>query len=150
MSEGSGQAHEETRTVFPQGGTETILLADDDEGVRSVAKIMLRKVGYTVLTASDGQEALRVFDRHAYQIDLALLDVVMPKLGGKAVAEHILAQRPEIPVIFSSGYGSDAIHANFVVGTSVHLIQKPYSRDELLQKVLEALNAGKENDEGRG
>ena len=85
-------------------------------------------------------EALRLFDEHAAEIDLALPDVVMPKLGGKAVAEHTLKQRPRLPILFASGYSANAIHSGFVLEEGVQLIQKPYHRDALLRKVCEALD----------
>ncbi len=124
-----------------QGGTETILLAEDDTGVRNLSKIILEKAGYTVLAAVDGEEALRVFKDHADEIDLALLDVIMPKLGGRAVFNHILEQRPDIRVLFSSGYSMNAVHTDFVLDQGLQLIQKPYQRDDLLQRVRDALNA---------
>jgi len=121
------------------GGHETILLADDDDGVRGVAKAMLLNAGYTVIVAKDGIEAIGHFDEKKDEIDLALLDVVMPGSGGKAVAEHIAQFLPDFPILFSSGYSSDAIHTNFVLDEGMHLIQKPYKRDELLQKVRDVL-----------
>jgi len=130
---------DEITTTYSHGGTETILFADDDELVSSVTEDMLLEAGYTVLKAGDGEEAIRLFDEHKDNIDLALLDVVMPKLGGKAVREHILKERPEFPILFSSGYSSDAIHTNFVLDAGMHLIQKPYPRRMLLQKLREVI-----------
>ncbi len=124
-----------------QGGTDTILLAEDDAGVRNLSKIILEKAGYTVLAAVDGEEALRVFKDHADEIDLALLDVIMPKLGGRAVFNHILEQRPDIRVLFSSGYSMNAVHTDFVLDKGMQLIQKPYQRDDLLRRIRDALDA---------
>ena len=124
-----------------QGGTETILLAEDDTCVRNLSKIILEKAGYTVLAAVDGEEALRVFKDRADEIDLALLDVIMPKLGGQAVFNHILEQRPDIRVLFSSGYSINAVHTDFVLDKGLQFIQKPYQRDDLLRKVRDALDA---------
>ena len=124
-----------------QGGTETILLAEDDTCVRNLTKIILEKTGYTVLAAVDGEEALRMFKNHADEIDLALLDVIMPKLGGRAVFNHILEQRPDIRVLFSSGYSINAVHTDFVLDQGLQLIQKPYQRDDLLRKIRDVLNA---------
>jgi PAS domain S-box-containing protein len=122
------------------GGTETILLAEDNEMVRDLSQKFLEDVGYTVLIAGDGEDALRVFDDHADKIDLALLDVMMPKLGGRAVYEHIREARPEIRILFSSGYSEDSIHTNFVLDVGLDLIQKPYLRDDLLHRVREVLS----------
>ncbi|MFP6583898.1 MAG: CHASE domain-containing protein [Candidatus Hydrogenedentota bacterium] len=126
-----------SKTTPPPGGTETILLADDDKLVREVANAMLNKSGYKVLCASDGEEAIQVLDQHADSIDLALLDVVMPKLGGNAVREHILKHHPTIPILFSSGYSKDNLHTDFVLDEGTNLIQKPYHRDELLKRIRE-------------
>lgn len=121
------------------GGTETILLADDDEMVRNVTVAMLVELGYTVIAAENGEEAIQLFEEHIGELDLALLDVVMPKLGGKAVMEHIISKRPSFPILFSSGYSNDAIHTNFVLDDGMLLIQKPYHRVDLMQKIREAL-----------
>ncbi len=122
------------------GGSETILLVEDDEKVLRLTKVLLEQVGYTVLPAGDGEEALRVFDEHADAIDLAVLDVVMPKLGGRAVFERIRQKRPQLRAVFASGYSIDAIHTNFVLDEGLAFIQKPYQRAELLRKVRETLD----------
>jgi len=122
-----------------KGGSETILLADDDEAVLGVTKAMLENAGYTVLLARDGEEALRVFNADHTRIDLAVLDVVMPKLGGKAVVDQIHENNPEFPVLFSSGYSRDAIHTNFVLDAGMHLMQKPFNRNDLLHKIRDLL-----------
>ncbi len=131
---------EQSKAAFSKGGAETILLADDDEGVRILAEILLRRAGYTVLTASDGEEAIHVFDEHADRIDLALLDVVMPKLGGKAVHDHIRGKRPGTPVLFASGYSTEFFKSDFVLDEGMRLMHKPFSRDVLLRKVREILD----------
>jgi signal transduction histidine kinase/ActR/RegA family two-component response regulator len=120
---------------FSGGGTETILVADDDDMVRDLAEAMLTDAGYNVLTAIDGEDAIRLVDEHAEEIDLALLDVVMPKLGGKAVYEHIEKRCPHISVLFSTGYSPDATHTNFILDEGSELLQKPYVRGELLLKI---------------
>ncbi len=140
MSEGTGDRRKKTVILPSPGGTETILLVDDDEGVRDVARRILEKVGYSVLMASDGQEAIRVFDEHTDEIDMALLDVVMPKLGGKAVFDHIQETRPEMPVLFASGYSLDAIHSGFVLDEGMQLIQKPYQINALMRRVRDMLD----------
>ncbi|MBT3279641.1 MAG: PAS domain S-box protein [Phycisphaerales bacterium] len=121
-------------------GTETILLAEDDEMVRAVCKRILKQAGYTVLTAYDGEEALRVFEEHEAEIDMAILDVVMPNLGGKQVYTQIHEKCPEMRFLFASGYSPSAIHTNFVLSEGLSLIQKPYQRAQLLRKVREILD----------
>ena len=122
------------------GGTETILLAEDDVTVRALSQAFLERAGYTVLTAADGEEAVLIFDAHGSEIGLALLDLMMPKVDGKGVFEHIRRQAPQTRVIFSSGYSTNAIHTNFVLDEGLHLIQKPYQRNDLLRRVREVLD----------
>ena len=124
------------------GGTETILLAEDDEMVRNIAVLTLESGGYRVLVAKDGEEALRLFEEHLEDIQFALLDVVMPKVGGREVSDTIRAFKPCLPVLFSSGYSTSAIHAGFVVEEGLETIQKPYSPNALLRKIREVLDAG--------
>lgn len=134
----------EAPTNFSKGGTETILLADDEELVRDVAETMLRKAGYKVLMAVDGDDAIQLFDEHVETIDMALLDVVMPRVGGKVVADHILKRRPNIPILFCSGYRSDSIHTNFIQDDQLELLPKPYRRSDLLLKVREVIDNAKQ------
>jgi two-component system, cell cycle sensor histidine kinase and response regulator CckA len=126
-------------------GTETVLLAEDDETVRKLSQAILSRAGYTVLTATDGEEALRVFEENSDEIDLALLDVMMPKLGGRAVCDRIRETHPRTRVLFSSGYSMNAIHTNFVLDRGFALIQKPYERKALLRKVREVLDGSQED-----
>ena len=121
------------------GGTETILLAEDDDMVRESCRELLEHVGYSVMVASTGEEALRVIEAHADVIDLALLDVVMPGLGGRAVYDRIKERFPHMPVLFSSGYSANAIHTGFILDQGLTLIQKPYQRAELLRKIRQVL-----------
>ncbi|MCP4643633.1 MAG: PhnD/SsuA/transferrin family substrate-binding protein [bacterium] len=123
------------------GGNETVLLAEDEEIVRRLTNTILTRAGYTVLNARDGEEALRVFEDHADEIGLALLDVMMPKLGGRAVYERIREARPGIRVLFSSGYSMNAIHTDFVLDEGLALISKPFQHNELLRRVREALDS---------
>lgn len=123
------------------GGRETILLAEDDEAVRELSRMILKGAGYTVLTAEDGEEAVAVFKRHADSIALLILDVVMPRLGGRGAFERIRALQPDIKSLFSSGYSESAIHTDFVLHEGLKLLQKPYAPNELLQAVRKALDS---------
>ena len=123
-----------------EGGRETLLVAEDDEMVRELVCSMLAAAGYTVLTACDGADAMRMIEEHGTIIDLAVLDVVMPKAGGREVMDHILAKNPRTRVLFSSAYSESAIHLNFVIKEGLNLLVKPYSRAELLNAVREALD----------
>jgi len=128
----------ETRAV---GGSETILVAEDEEMVRGLVVRVLRGAGYSVLAANNGEEALRIFEEHDGDIHLALLDVMMPKLGGREVMERIQVKSPHIRFLFSSGYSENAVHTNFVVKEGFHLISKPYRTPELLRAIRQVLDA---------
>ena len=129
----------------PPRGTETILLAEDEGNVRKINKTVLERAGYTVLTAVDGQDAIQVFESNFGKIDLALLDVMMPNLGGRSVYEYIKKKDPNVGVLFLSGYSMKAIHTNFVLDAGLDLIQKPCRPSELLRKVREVLDKDRNN-----
>ncbi len=123
-------------------GDETILLVEDEPAVRDLAARVLRGQGYTVLEAGDGREALRfVAQQTDARIDLLVTDVVMPHMGGGALAERLIAMRPSIKVLFTSGYTEDAmLHAGqLVIGT--HFLHKPFSPAALAQKVRGILDS---------
>ena len=122
------------------GGSETILLAEDDAMVRDLAVRFLENAGYTVLVAEDGRQAMTLFQEHAGQVDMALLDVVMPAMGGREACEKMRAVQPDLPVLFCSGYSENAIHSNFVLKEGLVLLQKPYARAELLRAVRAVLD----------
>ncbi len=122
------------------GGTETVLVAEDDDTVRELAKKILEKAGYTVLSARDGREALEIFKNHKKDISLAFLDIVMPGIGGMSLAETFEKEKPGIKILFTSGYSANAIHDNFILHKGVHHIPKPYEAEGLLRKVREVLN----------
>ncbi|MFQ5795878.1 MAG: response regulator [Candidatus Bipolaricaulia bacterium] len=129
----------ENIAVLPSGGLETILIAEDEEIVRDLTVRVLEQAGYAVLTVTDGEEAVNVFEANADTIALALLDVVMPKRSGREVYDRIRVIKPEVRVLFSSGYSAH-IRPDFVLEGGLQLIQKPYSSDELLRKVREILD----------
>jgi signal transduction histidine kinase/CheY-like chemotaxis protein len=123
------------------GGSETLLIAEDEESVRHLLQRILEIEGYTVLTATDGEDALRVFDAHAHEIDLAVLDVMMPKLGGRQVMDRIQAKCPRMRFLFASGYSKNALHKDFVIEEGIRLVPKPYQRAVLLRAIREVLDA---------
>ncbi|MCX7014681.1 MAG: PAS domain S-box protein [Candidatus Sumerlaeota bacterium] len=124
----------------PRGGKETILLAEDEEIVRNLGTRILERGGYRVLTACNGEEAVRVFEDNAEAIRLAVVDVVMPKLSGRAVCERLHARKPGVPVLFCSGYGAHYLSESFVLSPDIHLIQKPYKAADLLNRVRDLLD----------
>jgi len=130
----------EAPTAF-LGGSETILLVEDDDLVRAVACTILRKYGYHVLETSNGGEAFLVSSDFSARIDLLLTDVVMPRLSGRRVAEQLAPQRPEMKVLFVSGYTDDTIIQHGVLEAGVAFLQKPFTPQMLLKKVREVLDA---------
>jgi two-component system, cell cycle sensor histidine kinase and response regulator CckA len=123
-----------------RGGSETVLIAEDHDGLRELAIESLANLGYTVLAAADGESALNAFQSHRDEIDLLLLDVVLPKLGGPEVYSRIHAERPDIPVIFATGYSADMALLQKAEQKELPIIQKPYSPKDLARKVRESLD----------
>jgi CheY-like chemotaxis protein len=121
------------------GGDETILYVEDDHSVRAIAVRLLRALGYTVLEAADGQAALALLAAYEHPVHLLLTDVVMPQMGGRALADHVRATRPDVHILFASGYSDDEILNRQLLDRDVVLLQKPFSLEALAAKVREAL-----------
>ena len=120
-------------------GTETILLVEDETEVRVVATRILRRSGYTVLEASGAGDALLQWELHGKEVDLLLTDVVMPKMTGRQLADRLHALRPEVPVLYMSGYTDDAMLRQRAHGSELALLPKPFSPEALTRKVREVL-----------
>jgi two-component system, cell cycle sensor histidine kinase and response regulator CckA len=118
----------------------TILIAEDDASVRELMVRVLNRAGYSTLTACNGEEAIRVFEANSDRISLALLDVVMPKMSGRAVYQGIKMLNPDAKVVFCSGYDPETSCNGFVAKEGLRLIQKPFHPDSLLRTVREVLN----------
>jgi signal transduction histidine kinase/FixJ family two-component response regulator len=126
-------------TELPRGNA-TILVVEDEAGVREIAVAILRNLGYAVLEAADGDEGLRVFGANAAKIDMLLTDVVLPgKTRGRELAERITAMRPEVKVLFMSGYTENSIVHHGRLDDGVQLLGKPFKREQLARKVAEVL-----------
>ena len=121
-------------------GTETILVAEDEPLVRDLTVRALHGAGYQTLTAKDGLEAIQIFEANADNIALALLDVVMPRMCGRAVYERIRQLNPNTRTIFCSGYDPETAQVGLIKDVGLRLIQKPFCDDELLRMVREALD----------
>jgi len=121
-------------------GTETVLLVEDEEGVRALSRQVLQDNGYEVLEARDGLEALTMSANHAGPIHLLLTDVVMPKLSGSALAERLMPLRPEMKLLFVSGFTESALVRNGVLTGEVECLLKPFTFDILARKVREVLD----------
>ena|SRR6266511_2466030 len=121
-------------------GTETVLLVEDEPAVRALGARVLRSRGYTVLDAANGVEALRVAAAAGARIDLLLTDVVMPQMGGEALAEQFRALYPRTRVLFTSGYADSASFHGSVRDCGALFIEKPFSPAALARKVREVLD----------
>ena len=122
------------------GGTETVLLAEDDPAVREIASAVLQGKGYRVLRAPDGQTALEMAGAHEGAIGLLLTDLVMPGMTGRELAEALAAARAGMRVLFMSGYTDDAVVRHGVLASGLPYLQKPFSPDDLARKVREVLD----------
>ncbi len=121
-------------------GSETILVVEDEPGVRALAVRVLESYGYQVLSASDGPTALQMSERHEQPIDLLLTDVIMPTMNGKELVERLWQQQPQMRVIFMSGYGEDVIAHHGVLDQGITLLSKPFDLDSLIRQVRSALD----------
>ena len=122
------------------GGTETILLVEDEDAVRQIARRTLERNGYRVLEASDGSLAVELARRHAGEIHMLVTDVVMPGMSGRQVADAIAAETPGVRVLFMSGYTDDAIGRNGVLEAKDHFLAKPFTPTSLIKKVRRVLD----------
>jgi PAS domain S-box-containing protein len=136
----SMQAEPSAPPAEHQGGTETVLLVEDEDGVRSLARHTLLRQGYHVLEARHGGEALLLCERHPDPIHLLATDVVMPQMSGRELAERLLPLRPEMQVLYMSGYMDDAIVRHGLINAGVPFLQKPYTPAALAAKVREVLD----------
>jgi CheY-like chemotaxis protein len=124
------------------GGTETVLIVEDDASVLKMGASMLEKLGYTVLTANTPGDALRLAEANAGTIDLLITDVVMPEMNGRDVADQLLTLDPDIKILFMSGYTAEVIAHRGILDEGVRFLHKPFSIQELAVKVREALEQG--------
>jgi PAS domain S-box-containing protein len=137
-----GSPAPEGATLLPtEGGTETILIAEDNAEVRHLAHEVLASAGYRVILALDGENAITQFMEHVEEVDFVLLDVVMPRINGKEVYDTIKSIRPEVKALFMSGYTADIINQKGVLDEGLNYISKPLTPDALLRKVREVLNS---------
>ena len=132
-------ATEKRKEEILRGGKETILLAEDEEAIRLFIERTLKGLGYTVLLARNGEEAIGIF-RGEKEIALAILDVIMPRKGGKETFEEMRKANPNLKVIFMSGYSANAIHDSFVLLADTPFLQKPFGPTILARKIREVLD----------
>jgi PAS domain S-box-containing protein len=121
-------------------GTETVLLVEDEDGVRALMRQVLHKHGYNVLESRHGGEALLLCERHSGKIDLLLTDVVLEQMSGRELAERLIKVRPEMKVLYVSGYADDAIVHHGVLNAGVAFLQKPFTTEALARKIRYVLD----------
>ena len=137
---GEQDIKEKRQSLSVKGGHETILVAEDEPSLRLLCKEILENHGYKVLLASDGKEACAIFESSKDKISLAVLDLVMPKMGGKETFARMKEMKSGIRAIFVTGYSPEAIHNDFSAEEGHVLIQKPYRSDILAFKIREVLD----------
>jgi CheY-like chemotaxis protein len=123
------------------GGSETVLLVDDEIGVRTIVTLLLKHSGYTVLTAETPEAALRLALEHAGPIHLLLTDVAMPGMNGRELAQRVAEMRPATKVLFISGYAATALGKSDLSPAASTFLAKPFTRDELARKVRDVLDS---------
>jgi CheY-like chemotaxis protein len=126
---------EDLPPLRPTARGAVILVAEDDEHVRTAIRRILEAAGYIVLLAADGEEAVRLFEARRAAIDLALLDVVMPKRGGRWVAGRLRASRPDVPLIFCTGYDPDTAEVAVDEFPNAATLVKPVEANQLLSAI---------------
>ena len=123
--------------------SETILLVEDDDMVRALAAHALRKKGYQVLEAANGGEALLICEQHPEKIHLLLTDVIMPHMSGRTLADKLSGMRVEMRVLYMSGYTDNVIIPHGILESDISFLPKPFTPDELLQKVAATLDSNR-------
>jgi len=136
---GIARHSKKNRSDDVSGGSETVLIVEDEESVRRLASRILRERGYTVLAARDGMEALEIAQGFGGTIHLVITDVVMPGMGGRTLVSRLEALRPGIRSLYISGYTDTAIVHHGVLDLNVNFLQKPFTIESLVRKVREAI-----------
>jgi CheY-like chemotaxis protein len=126
--------------VLPPRGLETVLLAEDEDAVRRLVREMLERLGYTVLEAGSGVEALELCREHPGSIDLLLTDLVMPRMGGRQLAQRAAELRPRMPVLYMSGYTDDALTEGCPLDEGAAFLQKPFTLPALARLLRQLLD----------
>ena len=131
--------HQSTEPARPRRGSGTVLIVEDDDGVRALSSKALRLHGYRVLESSGGEDAMRICRDYPEEIHLLITDVIMPGMGGRKVADGVVGLRPGTPVLYVSGYTNDAVVRHGVEHDHVAFLQKPFSPSALIRKVQDVL-----------
>ncbi len=124
----------------PLHGTETVLLVEDEEAVRALARKTLQRNGYTVLEAPGGPEAIEISERHEGPINLLVTDMIMPGMSGQELVKRLISLRPELNVLYISGYSAWAVGGGSLLRPGTAFLQKPFTPDVLTHSVRELLD----------
>jgi DNA-binding NtrC family response regulator len=120
-------------------GEETVLVVEDEDGVRELVKQILEDHGHAVLSARHGRDAMLIAERYERPIDLLVTDVVMPEMGGGELAEKLMARRPDLKVLYISGYTNDEVLRRGIRGAPATFLHKPFTTDGFMRRVREVL-----------
>jgi signal transduction histidine kinase len=143
LGNGPAEGNDKPAVFAMRGGSECILIAEDNDDLRDAAQEILESLGYRVVTAKDGAEALRVFEQEKHAVDLVFLDVVLPKLNGPDAYLQMAARKPGLPVLFTTGYASEVSLVSIKTREQATVLQKPYGSQYLAQKLREKLDRTK-------
>lgn len=141
ITEPETERRAELEQVPPRGGTETILLADDEDFIRDLGQTFLSRAGYTVLTATSGPEALQLYLREGDRISLLILDLIMPEMGGDKCLDEILAINPDAKIVISSGAAIEGKKKEIMESGAKGFVSKPFRLREMLKTVRHALDS---------
>ncbi|HEY5512961.1 MAG TPA: response regulator, partial [Geomonas sp.] len=142
LTAAQGETTEKAPPAAPRGGRETILVVEDDPTVRHLLDSVLKTFGYGVILAENGDEAMELFEANWQNIDLAILDVIMPGMNGRQVCEALRQRFPQLKVLFLTGYTADLIQDKGILVDGIDLLLKPAQPAQLAKKVREMLDAG--------
>ncbi|MBL8626712.1 MAG: response regulator [Myxococcales bacterium] len=134
-------AAETAPAARPVGGAETVLVVEDEQLVLDLTATMLERLGYAVLAARSGREAIAIAQEHPWPIDLVVTDVVMPDLNGRELYAEVARLRPGVGVLYVSGYSAEVLAPRGVIPSDVQFLQKPFAFAELAERVRAALAA---------
>ena len=135
------EPEEKIARSMPRGGSETILLVDDEDMIRDLCSRILAKSGYSVITASNGKEALELYIARERRISLVILDLIMPQMGGKQCLDDLLSLDPAVKVLIASGYSSNDATQEALASGARGFVNKPYDMRQVLGVVREVLDA---------
>jgi CheY-like chemotaxis protein len=141
VEDASGDTEPRLPDERPTRASETVLLVEDENAVRTLTRKILERYGYLVLEAGDGEAALEMARNHSKTIHLLLTDVVMPDVSGPDLSARVREIRPAVKVLFMSGYTDDAVVRHGILADGVHFLQKPFTPEALGRKVRGALDA---------